>query len=102
MESQLYMTRQIMVELPPNLQAQMWQMVIRREQVNAHDYLHIFNVNFQKQHVVITHTQEIPVFKCTTEIKCNSNINTQYKIYVIREDSPDKKPIYTMLFANEY
>lgn len=102
MPLQMYMTQTIVQELPGTLQAQMWQMVIRREQVNAHDYLHIFNVNFQKQHVVITHTQEIPVFKCTTEIKCNSNINTQYKIYVIREDSPDKKPIYTMLFANEY
>lgn len=102
MDDQFYMTRRIMITLPHNLQNKMWQMVLRREQANAEDYLHIFHIRFQNQYGVITHSQEVPIFKCTAEIEYKSDDTNEYKIYVIRDEVPGERAIYTMLFADEY
>lgn len=101
MTHQLYMTRRIVHDIPLAIQQKIWQMVCRRVQVNAEDYLHIFNVNIQKEQAVIQHTQEVPVFKCTAEITCQT-YDAQIKIYVIRDNIPNEPAIYTMIFADEY
>lgn len=60
MKKQLYMTRNVMEEVPFILQSKIWEMALRREQVNGDDYFHIFNVNIQKGRASIVHTQETP------------------------------------------
>lgn len=102
MSHQLYMTRRIVHDIPWPIHQKIWQMVCRRVQVNTEDYLHIFNVNMQTDTCSITHTQEVPVFRCTNEIELKNNKNCTYKIYVIRDDTPEDDYIYTMLFADEY
>lgn len=99
---QMYMTQTIAQELPSTLQAKIWEMTLRRAHVDKTDYFHIFNVNIQTDTCHITHTQEVPVCRCTEEIELKSDKNCNYKIYVIRDATPEGDDIYTMLFADEY
>ncbi len=102
MKHGFYMTKTIAQELPFTLQAKIWEMTLRRERADKMDYFHIFNVNMEMDICRITHTQEVPVFRCINEIELKSNKQHSYKIYVIRDDTLEGNHIYTMLFANEY
>lgn len=102
MNHNLYITRRIMNEVPYVIQAKLWSMTLRRTEVSIADYLHVFNIKIQSGNAIITHSQEIPSYKCTAEVTCNSRQMTNYKIYVMADHVTGEHSVYTMYFAEEY
>ena len=96
-----YMTKGIAVQLPPELQFYLWQMIadLNRRHISL-DYLQVFKLDtitiedqsFQQ----ITHTQEIPPYKNTVTIRIDQPVSNR-KVFCIDDQSHS-----TMLFADEY
>lgn len=96
-----YMTKGIAVQLPPELQLYLWQMIadLNRRRIPL-DYLQVFKLDaitigdqsFQQ----ITHTQEIPPYRNTVTIRIDQPVSNR-KVFCI-----DDQTHSTMLFAEEY
>lgn len=95
-----YMTKGIAVQLPPELQLYLWQMIAELNRCHIPDYLQVFKLDaitiggqsFQQ----ITHTQEIPPYRNTVTIRIDQPVSNR-KVFCIDDQSHS-----TMLFAEEY
>ena len=96
-----YMTRGIAVQLPPELQLYLWQMItdLNRSHVPL-DYLQVIQLDAitigDQSLQQITHTQEIPPYKNTVTIRIDQPVSNR-KVFCIDDQSHS-----TMLFAEEY
>ena len=96
-----YMTRGIAVQLPPELQLYLWQMITDLNCSHMPlDYLQVFKLDAitigDQSLQQITHTQEIPPYKNTVTIRIDQPVSNR-KVFCI-----DDQTHSTMLFAEEY
>ena len=96
-----YVTRGIAVQLPPELQLYLWQMIADLNRRNMPlDYLQVFQLDTitigDQSLQQITHTQEIPPYKNTVTIRIDQPVSNR-KVFCIDDQSHS-----TMLFAEEY
>lgn len=96
-----YITRGIAVQLPPELQLYLWQMItdLNRRHMSL-DYLQVFKLDTitigDQSLQQITHTQERPPYKNTVTIRIDQPVSNR-KVFCIDDQSHS-----TMLFAEEY
>ncbi len=95
------MTKGIAVQLPPELQFYLWQMITDLNRRNMPlDYLQVFQLDTitigDQSLQQITHTQEIPPYKNTVTIRIDKPVSNR-KVFCIDDQSHS-----TMLFAKEY
>ena len=95
-QNQRYRTRGVAYDLPPILQAVLWQLVDEMD-VPEKDYLQVFKLSGNGSEQVILHEQEQPPYKKTHHIKLCGTPFFVGKIYVI-----DDGEHTTMLKASEY
>lgn len=95
-QNQRYRTRGIAYDLPPILQAMLWELVDDMK-VSKKDYLQIFELSGKGKKQVILHKQEQPPYKKTHRIKLCDTPFYFGKIYII-----DDGEHTTMLKASEY
>ena len=93
-----YITQAASLEIPPDLQALMWEMIDERKKRRKKlDYLQVFNLEVGARGTQsLTHSQEAPAFKFELLIAGVAQPVTE-KIYVI--DDGDHS---TMMLASDY
>ena len=95
-QNQRYRTRGVAYDLPPILQAVLWQLVDEMK-VSEKDYLQVFKLSGNGNEQVILHEQEQPPYKKTHRLTLVGTPFFVGKIYVI-----DDGEHTTMLKASEY
>lgn len=95
-QNQRYRTRGVAYDLPPILQAVLWQLVDEMK-VSKKDYLQVFKLSGNGSEQVILHEQEQPPYKKTHRLTLVGTPFFVGKIYVI-----DDGEHTTMLKASEY
>ena len=96
-----YVTRGVNEEVDIRLQLIMWSMIDKlKDEGNVElDYLQVFKIRKEGNKVVISQSQEVPEYSCTSEIELDDiQIDNEIKVYVI--DSGEEYS--TMLFPSEY
>lgn len=95
-QNQRYRTRGIAYDLPPILQALLWQLIDEMDMPEK-DYLQVFKLSGSSNEQIIVHKQEQPPYKKTHRIRLRDTPFFVGKIYVI-----DDGEHTTMLKASEY
>ena len=96
-----YVTRGVNEEVDIRLQLIMWSMIDKlNDEGNVElDYLQVFRIRKEGKNIVISQSQEVPEYSCTSEIELDDiQIDNEIKVYVI--DSGEEYS--TMLFPSEY
>ncbi len=96
-----YVTRGISTTVPQNIQIALWstidKLAVSGKEV---DYLQVFNLETKvfdgKQHLLITHSQEVPEYKESYVVE-NFAVELNCKVFVIDDEIHS-----TMLLSSEY